>query len=454
MLKHIPINKEDSIITSESQLCEIFYCGCKSCAQKNIGLEFEKLPVNKTSYKASPYFEVARFLMDFKNGKWQGIEENGALLGLNGANGTVSLEPGSQTELSLAPQSSVFDIEKYLNNYNKQTAQIAQKYGIYWLGYGIQPVSTYRNINIIPKKRYEYMTKYLPSVAKKPLVMMRETAGIQVSVDYSDEADAMKKFSAALKLSPIMSAVFSNSPVRNSRLTKFKSNRAASWLETDNDRCGLVSAKAFNVNSFSFEQYAEILLDVPMIFIERNQTELSNSKTAIKVDNMTFREFMKNGYQGYIATKRDWELHLSLYFPDVRFKNYIEIRNHDNQRKELICAVPAFWKGIIYNDSAIDAVNELLKDFSYFDFEYLRRKTPQKGLDIKIRHHKLSDLANEIVQISYESLKSYEKGEEKFLEPLIFMLSRGLTPADIIVDKWENEWNSDISKLVDYSCLV
>ena len=453
MLKNIPLNQEDTIITSKKHLCEIFYSGCKSCAQKNIGLEFEKLPVNKNTFKAASYFETARFLLDFKNGKWQGLEENGAILGLSGTDGTISLEPGSQTELSLNPKSSVCEIEKYLDNYNKQTSRIAQKYGIYWLGYGIQPVSTYRNINIIPKKRYEYMTKYLPTVAKRPLVMMRETAGVQVSVDYSDEADAMKKFSAALRLSPIMSAVFANSPVRNSRLTKFKSNRASSWLDTDNDRCGLVSAKAFRRGEFSFAEYAEILLDVPMIFIERNLTNLPNSKTALKVENLTFRQFLKDGYQGYRATKQDWELHLSLYFPDVRFKNYIEIRNHDNQRKELVCAVPAFWKGIIYNDSAIESVNELLKDFSCFDFEYLRRKTPQKGLDMKIKHQKLSDIAKEIVKISYESLKTYKKNEEKYLEPLMALLDNGKTPADLIIQKWENEWQGNIKYLVAYSRL-
>lgn len=125
----------------------------------------------------------------------------------------------------------------------KKHHQIAEQFGIYWLGYGIQPVSTYKNIHIIPKKRYEYMTKYLPTVAKKPLVMRRETSGIQASFDYKDEADAMRKFAFALKLSPIVSAAFANSPVRNGRLTKYKSNRAASWLDTDNDRAGLVSAR-------------------------------------------------------------------------------------------------------------------------------------------------------------------------------------------------------------------
>lgn len=451
MLKHIPTNTQQNLITDETQLCDIFHSGFKSCKDKNVGVEFEKLPVNKKDFKAAPYSAVSKFLLDFKNGKWQGIYENGAILGLENADGNITLEPGSQIEISLAPSKRIAHIKKYLDDYNKTTAKAAEKHGIVWLGYGIQPISTYSTMNIIPKKRYEHMTKYLPTVAKKPLIMMRETTGIQSSFDYENEADAMKKFSLALKLSPIISAAFSNSPIRNGRLTKYKSNRAASWLDTDNDRCGLVSSKAFKSNAFSFQDYAQILLDVPMIFIER---VVNNQKTALKVENLTFRQFLKNGYQGFRATTQDWELHLSLYFPDVRFKNYVEIRNHDNQRSDLICAVPAFWKGLIYNDIAIDAVNDILKNFTYFDFAYLRNKTPQHGLDMKIKNFRLKDLAREIVQISYDSLKSANEGEEVFLEPFKAIIDKGLTPADIIINKWQNEWKGDISKLIEYSKLV
>ena len=451
MLKHIPSNTQQNLITDETQLCDIFRSGFKSCKDKNVGVELEKLPVNKKNFKAATYTDVSKFLLDFKNGKWQGIYENGAILGLENADGNITLEPGSQTEISLVPSNSISKIRKYLDDYNKKTALTAEKYGIVWLGYGIQPVSTYSTMNIIPKKRYEHMTKYLPTIAKKPLIMMRETSGIQSSFDYENEADAMKKFSLALKLSPIISAAFANSPIRNGRLTKYKSNRAASWLDTDNDRCGLVGSKAFKSNAFSFEDYAQILLDVPMIFIER---VVDNKKTALKTENLTFRQFLKNGYQGFRATTQDWELHLSLYFPDVRFKNYVEIRNHDNQRSELICAVPAFWKGLIYNDNAIEAVNDLLKGFTYFDFAYLRSKTPQHGLDMKIKNFKLKDLAKEIVQISYDSLKAANEGEEVFLEPFKAIIDRGLTPADIIIDKWQNEWKGDISKLIEYSRLM
>ena len=444
-----------NMLTDENQLTEIFFSGVKSqdeLTQKRVGVEFEKLPVLKKDFSAAPYFQVAKILQSLKSksNDWQdSISEDNAILGLLGKNGTVTLEPGSQTEISLYPSDSIDKISAVINSYNKFTSDIAKDQGVLFLGYGIQPVSTYKNISIIPKKRYEYMTKYLPTVAKKPLIMMRETAGIQASFDYSDEQDAMKKFATALKLSPIISAVYSNSPIRNGRLTKYKSNRAASWLDTDNDRCGLVSAKVFS-GEFSFSKYAQILLDVPMIFIER---EINGVNTAIKVNNLTFRQFMKQGYEGFFAQKNDWETHLSLYFSDVRLKSYIEIRNHDNQRSNLICSVPAFWKGIIYNESALDAVNDVLKRFTYFDFEYIRRKAPQYGLDMKIKHLSLADLAKEIVDISYQSLKSFNQGEEKYLGPIKAFVDKKITPADVLIDKWNNEWNAQLSELVKYSEL-
>lgn len=452
MLNHLNTDIKKEQLT-ESDLVSVFTNGIKSddiVAQKYTGIEFEKLPVLNASFKAAPYFAVKNFLESYKDNSMTGVYENNSLLGLKCDDYTISLEPGSQTEISLTPTDSLLYAKKVLENYNKKSANAAEKFGIKWLGYGIQPVSTYRNINIIPKKRYEYMTKYLPTVAKKPLVMMRETAGIQASFDYKSEEDAVSKFSFALKFSPIVSAMFANSPVRNGRLTKYKSNRAVSWLDTDNDRCGLVSPNALN-GDFSFDDYVQILLDVPMIFIERF---IGGEKTAIKVENLTFRQFLKDGYQGFTANMQDWETHLSLYFPDVRFKSYIEIRNHDNQRPELICTVPALWKGLIYNSDAMEAAKDIVKQFTYFDFAYLRKKTPQYGLNMKMKGVKLSDIAKELVDISYESLKSYGKGEEVLLEPLKLLVNKGFTPADVVIDKWKNEWNGDVAKLVEYSNLM
>lgn len=443
MLKQIADTKN---INDLDFLTEIFRSGCKT--GEKTGIEFEKIGVYSDSLKAVRYPDIARFLQTFKNGNWSGVYEGNNIIGLKNETGTISLEPGSQLEISLNPLDTIAEIENKITEYNKITARIAEKMGIIWLGYGIQPLSTNKNIKIIPKKRYEYMTRYLPTIAKKPLVMMRETSGIQTGIDYKSEQDAMKKLSLALKLSPIISAAFANSPVRGGKLTGYKSYRAFSWLHTDNDRCGLVSSKLFERDfEFSFEDYAKILLNVPMIFIERKGIG------AIPVKNLTFSQFLKDGYEGFTAQIEDWELHLSLYFPDVRLKSYLEIRNHDNQRPELIPAVPAFWKGLLYSENASNEALELLKPFSYIDFEYIRRKTPKCGLSMNIKGYNLAQIATEALKISHSALKKAGIGEEKYLEPLLELTKEGKTPADVIIDRWNGTWNKDLQKLIEYSTL-
>lgn len=443
MLKQIADN---STITNTDQLTELFRSGCKT--SEKAGIEFEKLAVYSDSNKAVKYEDIVRFMLQFKNGRWDGVYSDNNLLGLENETGTITLEPGSQFELSLNPLDTIGEIKNKIDCYNKRCALIGQNLGVTWLGYGIQPVSTFKNITIIPKTRYRHMSEYLPTVAKRPLVMMRETSGIQVGIDYKSEEDAMKKLSLALKLSPIMSAVYANSPIRNSKLTKYKSYRAYSWLHTDNNRCGLISKKLFEKNTeFSFNEYANVLLNVPMIFIER----LDAPDGTLPVKNLTFGQFLREGYEGYTATIEDWDLHCSLYFPEVRLKNFLEIRNHDNQRNDLISTIPAFWKGIMYNPDAIDEIANILNKFTYADFEYMRQKTPAYGTNLTVNGINLQDLASEFISISYQSLKTSD--EENFLEPIKSLADEKLTPADIIIKNWQGSWNKDISKLVEYSSL-
>ena len=427
-------------------LTKHFYAGCKS--ERLIGVEYEKLPVYKENYQAVKYEDIARLLLMFKDPESLGIYSEGHIIGLKNSLGTVTLEPGSQFELSLNPLKSLSELKHEIELYNFKTHALAEKNGVCWLGYGIQPLSIYENINIIPKKRYEFMTEYLPAFGSLPLVMMRETSGIQVALDYSSPEDAISKLALSLKLSPIVSTIFANSPIRAGKLTKYKSFRAFSWLHTDENRCGLISSKLFKNNQqFTFEDYAQVLLDVPMIFIERPYS----MGGCIPVRNLTFRRFLKEGYCGISATLQDWELHCSLYFPDVRLNGYLEIRNHDNQRAELITAVPAFWKAVLYNNDAFVAVTDLLSQFDYLDFEYIRHKTPACGLDLIVKKHSLKDIAKELVSIAFQSLKL--TNEESFIEPIKSLIDDGLVPADIIIKNWESIWDKSLSRLIEYSAL-
>lgn len=413
------------IIATKEEMCEIFYSGCKT--DELIGLEYEKLPVYKTDYKAADYSDVIKIILDMENEDRTVVFEGKNPIGMILPNGHISLEPGAQTEISLNPVKNISELQRMIEEYNAETAEIAEKHGICWIALGIQPVSTFEKINVIPKKRYAKMTNYLPTRAKLPFVMMRETSGIQVGLDYSSEEDAMSKLKTALKLSPIISAMFANSPIRNSRLSGSKSFRAYSWLNTDEQRCGLISEKIFH-DDFSFEDYKNVLFELPMIFLEKDGKYIDTG-------NLTFKEYYNRGFEGYFPTIEDWQTHMSLFFPDVRLKTYLEIRNHDSQRQELITAIPAIWKGILYNKDAREAIDDMLKGAEYNDFEELRFLTPDYGIDMKFKRHYLYDYAKEILHIAKQSLKMMNTGEECYLEPIEKLVDKKITPADEIILK-------------------
>jgi len=429
------------IIADKKDFTEIFYSGCKK--EQSVGLEYEKLAVYKDSFEAVKYDDIVKILLEMENDNRTVVFEDKYPMGMILPQGHISLEPGSQFEISLNPVKTVFEIKKIIEDYNAETKDIADKFGICWLGTGIQPVTVYENITIIPKKRYDKMTEYLPKKARLPFVMMRETAGIQTGFDYESEEDAMSKLSTAIKLSPIVSAMFANSPVRNSRLNGSKSFRAYSWLNTDEDRCGLISEKIIH-NDFTFEDYKNVLFDIPMIFIEKNGKYISTG-------DITFGEYYRKGFEGYFPTIEDWNTHLSLFFPDIRLKSYLEIRNHDSQKTEMITAVPALWKAILYNKDAQNAVEDIFKGCEYRDFEELRYLTPEYGLDMRFKRYPLYDLAKEIINIAMQSHKTMKTGEEVFLMPLADYVKQNKTPADEIIEKLKGK---DKITVKDLSVLV
>ena len=422
-------NNPTDIITDKSQLAQIFVSGFKS--EQKIGVESEKLLVYKDSNKAVKYEDVVKILSQFDENKWQRYYENEYLLGLKSDIGSISLEPGSQVELSLSPFEKLEDITKNLNEFYTNLETYAGKTGAKVIHYGIQPISTFDDIQVIPKKRYEYMTKYLITKGLTPYVMMRETAGIQANFDYENEQDAIRKLSLAIKMSPIISAVYANSPIRSGKLTQYKSFRANSWINVDEDRCGYIDKKIFDNNyQFTFNDYIEVLLDVPMIFIQRENHSIQT--------NQTFRQFMKEGFDGIKPILSDWENHISLYFTDVRLKSYVEIRNHDAQIPEITYSVPAFWKGIIYNKAAIEEAEKMLSKFNYEDFMQLRKASPVNTINAKIQNYRLLDLIREFFDISYASLKQNHSGEEAYLDGIYEYILSNKTPADDIITNYQN----------------
>lgn len=434
--------KMNKLTTLKNEIENIYKAGIKNSSQ--IGIELERIPINSTTGETVSYSGengICQVLKDFSRAEgWEYISDENKLIGLKDENDTITLEPGCQFELSLEPNESIGVIKNKIDIINKKLLPILKKHDITLLEYGIAPKTTYRHIELLPKHRYHIMANYLWGILSD--VMMRETAGIQICIDFKSEEDAIRKFKVANLLSPFVTAMCANSPIRGGVDTGYKSFRSLSWLNTDNERCPFMSKNLFE-GHYSFSSYIEEVLETPMIFIDRENPVYINGQ-------INFRQFLNNGYERIKATLDDYKLHSNLYFPDVRLRNFIEIRNHDCGTNGMPYALMAFYKGIMYDESALDEIEKILSRFSYYQFAELRYSVPKTALETKIGRTVVNDIANELVKIAYTSLRKNFRGEENFIEPLLEIVSKGMSPADVILKNWNGSWNKDVTKLIWY----
>lgn len=424
-----------------AQIREIFTSGFKPVETHKIGIEYERLPVFNDTYRAVPYEDgVCNVLRTIaKEDNWDYITDDFNIIGLKQNHDTVTLEPGCQFEMSLEPEFTIKKLEEKINAFNKKIAPILERNNMKLLEYGVSPVSTHKSISLIPKKRYHIMARYLWGILSD--VMMRETAGIQCCIDFESEEDLMKKFETASKLSPFITAMFANSPIRGGVYTGYKSFRALSWLNTDNDRCGF----AGNLKKeFSIDDYINCVLDSPMIFITRENLPIQIN------GRITFRDFMNKGFEGFEAAIEDFELHANLYFPEVRLRNFIEIRNHDCVGKGLQYSLLAIYKGILYDKYAISEFDELMHDFSVRDITELRYNVPKSAMQSKIGKYMVSEIAPKILEIAEKALIGGGYHEDYYLDPVKEYVERGICPADVIIRSWHSVWDKDINRLIKF----
>ncbi len=415
----------------------MYYCKQKLCyenilkeyqnaytEEETIGMEYERLPIDKGNHKAASYyglFGVCELLKEFAEiDNWDYILDDNNIIGLKKLHDTITLEPGSQIEYSIEPEKTVKELKNKIESIDNVLNILLDKYGIQLINYGVSPLSTYKNIKLIPKRRYKYMADYLWGILSD--VMMRETAGIQVGIDYKSEEDAMNKMYVASLMSPFMTAMFANSAIRGGVNTGYKSFRALAWLNTDNERCGF-GTDLDEDNDFT--NYINNVIESPMIFIMRNNR-------IINIDGkITFKQFLKYGYQGYEAEMEDYKLHANLYFPDIRLRKFIEIRNHDCVGNGLQYSIPAIYKGILYNNDAMDEIKYLMKNLSAEDIEEFRFLVPRNALDTRIKNTLAKDIAIEILNIAYQSLDSKNDDDSEFILPIMNLTKKGLTPCDL-----------------------
>ena len=405
-----------------NQLLEEYILGCKTL--RKIGFEYERIPIVIVTGQVAPYggmFGICELLREIaKQDNWDYILDDINIIGLKKLHDTITLEPGCQIELSIEPQEFIRDIEKRIQSIDSVILPLMDKFGIKLINKGVSPTTTYKNIKLLPKRRYAIMANYLWGILSD--VMMRETAGIQVGIDFSSEEDAMRKFRLANLIMPFATAMFANSRYRGGVDTGYKSFRALAWLNTDNERCGF--ATRFQ-DGMCFKDYVNILLNTPMIFINRQGHPVNIN------GRLTFKQFMEKGHEGFLPTIEDWKLHANLYFPEVRLRNYIEIRNHDCVGNGLELSIPAFYKGIMYSPSAVEEVEGLLCKYSYNEINELRYNIARFALTAKLRKTPILNICKELVEIAYYSLKTGFDNEEIYLFPLIELLKKGKCPADL-----------------------
>ena len=444
----------ETAIEHHSQLVDALANGCKPIEKWRIGTEHEKFGFFIDNLQPVPYegkngIQTLLNKMQEKTG-WEPIIDDEKIIGLvSGDNqGAISLEPGGQFELSGAALETLHETCRESNQHLKMLKEICQPLNMGFLGIGGSPKWTFEQTPQMPKSRYDIMRTYMPKVGRHGLDMMHRTCTIQVNLDFSSEKDMRRKMIVATKLQSVVSALFAASPFTNGEPNGMLSWRSDIWKDTDNQRAGI--HKFMMEENFSFEKYVDWALDIPMYFIKRDGKYKDCT-------HITFRQFMQGALKGEvddpIANEGDWINHLSTLFPDVRLKSFLEMRGADGGPWNRICALPAFWVGLLYDPTALDATEQIAKEMKFEDVKLMRDEVPSKGLMAKAAKRNVGELAKELLSIARQGLKDRKKldengfTEEHFIDPLQEIVAKGETPAEEMLKLYKNKWKNNIDPI-------
>ncbi len=443
------------LVEHYDQLVQYLSDGCKPRSDWKVGTEHEKFGFFKDTLKPIPYngkSSVKSLLVGLKdNYGWEPVFEAGNIIGLTKDGANVSLEPGGQLELSGAPLASIHETCDEVNTHLSQVKNIADKLGIGFIGLGTAPTWKHHEMPLMPKGRYRLMTDYMDKVGTMGKTMMYRTCTVQVNLDFESESDMVKKMRVAIALQPVSTALFSNSPFFEGKLTNCKSWRSRVWRDLDASRTGTIPF--IFKPTFGFERWVEYALDVPMYFVYRDGKY-------INALGQSFRDFLKGklpALPNELPTLNDWADHLTTIFPEARLKKFIEMRGADGGPWRSLCALPALWVGLCYNQSSLDAAWDLVKTWTSQIREELRVEAANKGLHSKVGNIKMIELAREVIAIANEGLKARcipssnlkFPDETHFLDALKEVVESERTAADKLIELYRNNWNQDVSKIFE-----
>jgi glutamate--cysteine ligase len=440
-------------IETRDELIAWFEAGCKPKSQFRIGTEHEKFAFTLEGHRPVPY-AGRRSIRTLLEGMqhllgWEPIMEAGNIIGLFDVTGggAITLEPGGQFELSGAPVETVHQTCSELMAHLAQVKEVARPLGIGFLGVGMTPSWSRDDMPKMPKGRYRVMTAYMPKVGKFGIDMMYRTCTVQTNLDYSSEADMVKKLRVSLALQPVATAMFANSPFTEGRPNGYLSFRSEIWRDTDRDRAGMLPW-AFEPG-MGFERYVDYALDVPMYFVKRGDRY-------IDVAGQSFRDLMQgrlSALPGERATLSDWANHVSTIFPEVRLKRYLEMRGADSGPWRRLPALPAYWAGILYDTAALDAAWDLVSNWTAEERQKLRDDVPRLGFAALIARHNVLELAKTTLGLAEHGLARRRRldtsghDERRYLQPLQDFVGRGITPAEDLLAKFHREWGKSVEPI-------
>ena len=420
-------------ITSLAQLADELAAGCKPPAEFRIGTEHEKFGFAPIDLHPPPYSPrgIQAVLEGLQSEDFVPILDQGALIGLTGtgpeSGASISLEPGGQLELSGAPLANLHQTRAEFIRHFNALRPIADSLGLGFAPVGFHPLARRDEMPWMPKSRYAIMRRYMPKKGKLGLDMMLRTCTVQVNLDFSSEADMVRKFRVGLMLQPLATALFANSPFQDGYPSGFLSTRAHVWTDTDNDRSG-IPAMVFD-DGFGFARYVDWALDVPMYFVQRKGK-------LIDLAGKSFREHLKGKLDPALgpATLGDFADHLTTLFPDVRLKRFLEMRGADAGTPAMMLAQSALWTGLLYNSATLEATLAHLGPQRWRDYAALRPLVPRQGLAAKFGRGTLRDLARDVIELSRQGLAARGLGEETYLDPLSQIAAGAPTQAETWLD--------------------
>ena len=447
-----PPSTKGAPLTSRHQLVEYIASGEKPLDAWRIGTEHEKFAFNLRDLRPLPYdgerASIRALLEGLTRFGWTKVEENGKPIALKRDDANVTLEPGGQLELSGAPLKTIFQTCDETSTHLEEVKQLDAEVGAGLLGMGFNPKWRREDIPWMPKGRYKIMGSYMPKKGSLGLDMMLRTCTVQVNLDYSSEADMVRKFRVSLALQPVATALFADSPFRDGKPSGLLSTRSHVWTDTDPDRCGMLPF-VFE-QGMGYERYVDYLLGVPMYFAYRDGKY-------IDLSGRSFGEFMAGKYRNEVGDEAritDFSDHLTTAFPEVRLKKYLEMRGADGGPWGRLCALPALWVGLLYDSVALDAAAELIKGWTVAEMEELRREVPRLALKTPFRGGTLQDVAKQVVTIARGGLKRRnkrdrmgERDERAFLDELAQIAESGRTPAEEKLEKFHGPWKGSVDPL-------